>query len=146
MPKRYQRAQSQKGFTFIELLITLAIIGVLFLPVIQLFSQSLISVNQSQDVITAMNLGKWYMEKLKNFKITQEALRVEGDTVYPPEDQPPMIVNDVAWRIRREIEEGTDPLEVRVKVFHDSKDGSGVDPLPVFELVTLFEDAVWQRQ
>ena len=61
----------QKGFTYIELLITLAIIAVLFVPMMQLFSHSLYSTGVSQGLITAVNLAKWEMERTKNLNIIE---------------------------------------------------------------------------
>ena len=160
----------QKGFTYIELLIALAVIAALFVPVMRLFSHSLYSSSVSRDLITATNLGKWQMERLKNLNFTKEQLLQIGDGVYPPMDEEPMEMNNAKWRIRRVIlkEKLPDdvsykkPVEVHILV-HRAKNNSSetssvatngeqhywmnhdVEEKPVVTLVTLFEDAFWKE-
>ena len=64
----------KRGFTYIELLIALAILGVLFVPVMHLFSYSVHSSGESRDLITATNLARWQMERLKNLGLKKEEL------------------------------------------------------------------------
>ena len=66
--------RKKKGFTYIELLITLAIFAVLFVPIMQLFTHVISSSAESQDLITAVNLAKWGMEKTKNLNLTTTQL------------------------------------------------------------------------
>lgn len=123
------------AFTFLEILITLCIIAVLFLPMMRLFSYALNSTTYSKELITATNLAKWQMERLKNIAVTKEQVRAMGNTVYPEENKPPLIVNNIPWRIKQIIKEG-DPLEVRVEVYRDKES-------PLMTLVTLIEDTIW---
>ncbi|UCD55134.1 MAG: prepilin-type N-terminal cleavage/methylation domain-containing protein [Candidatus Omnitrophota bacterium] len=136
------------GFTYIELLITLAIIAVLFIPIMHLFSHSLYSQTSSRDLITATNLAKWQLEKLKSLNFTKKKLREVGDTIYPPLDEKPIEMNDMKWRIKRIVVKEKDPLEVQVSVFPltpspkpSPQRGEGNEPLVM--LVTLFEDMCW---
>jgi len=129
----------ERAFTYIELLITLTIIAVLFVPVMQLFSYSLQASNASQDLMTATSLSRWEMERIKNLNVTKEQLRKMGDAMYPPADKEPLELNEMKWRIKRQIMQGTDPLEVRVHVYPDKQDE------PVVTLVTLIENMFWEE-
>jgi prepilin-type N-terminal cleavage/methylation domain-containing protein len=131
---------ASNAFTYIELLITLAIIAVLFVPIMRLFSHTLYSVSSSQDLITATNLAKWEMERTKNFKATKARFREIGDIVFPSLDKEPLMMNNVQWRIKREIIEESDPLEIRVSASR----GNELDK-PLVTLVTLIEDMSWEE-
>lgn len=130
----------KNGFTYIELLITLAIIAVLFVPMMQLFSHSLNSTVVSQNLITATNLAKWEMEKIKNLNVTELQLQEIGDTLYPPLKEEPLEMNNVKWRIKREIVAGSKPLQVSVKVYRE-----GEPREVVVRLVTLIGDRSWEE-
>jgi len=88
---------TNKAFTYIELLITLAIIAVLFVPIMQLFSHSLYATGSSQELITATNLAKWGMEKTKNLNVTEEQLKQLGNTIYPESGKEPLEMNGLKW-------------------------------------------------
>ncbi|MBU1122080.1 MAG: prepilin-type N-terminal cleavage/methylation domain-containing protein [Candidatus Omnitrophota bacterium] len=146
-------SRQQKAFTYIELLITLAVIAVLFVPIMQLFSNLLFASQTSQDFITATNLAKWQMERIKNLNVNKDQLKEMGDAVYPQLDMPPLEMNDAKWRIKKDIIEETDPLEIRVSVYYDevqnksAKDTGSlfVEQKPVVTLVTLIEDMFWEE-
>ena len=131
-------SKKEAGFTFIEILMTLTVIAILFVPVMQLFSNALYSTTANLESITAMNLAQSEMERTINLNLTKEQLKKLGTQIFPPEDQKPIEMNNQLWRVRREIVEDTDPLEVRVSVFKDGEK----DRISV-ELVTLFEDLMW---
>ena len=133
-------ASSESGFTFIEILITLTVIALLFVPVMQLFSNSVYSTSQNLERITAMNLVQSEMERTINLNLTKEQIKKIGTQIFPPLDQPPYLINKMHWRVQREIMEDTDPLEVRIKVF---KDGEAERPMII--LVTLIEDMMWDQ-
>ena len=149
----FKNMRDERGFTFIEILMTLAIIAILFVPIMQLFSNSLFATTQSLEMITATNLAKSYMEKTINLNMTKTHLREEGSQYFPPAGQAPFEINKTRWRVQREIIEGTDPLEVRIHVFHAEEidpdiakpadNLSGRQVKPVVSLVTLIEDATW---
>lgn len=128
------------AFTYVELLITLAIMTALFVPVMQLFSYSLHSTSTSQDLITATNLAKGQMERTKNLNLTKKQLQELGDVVYPPLEEKPLEMNNGLWRIERKIGEGSGPLEVQVLVYRH-----GQPERPVVSLVTLIEDMSWEK-
>ncbi len=130
---------NKKAFTFIELLVALAIIAVLFVPVMQLFSHSVYTSSVSQDTITAANLARWQMEKVKNLNLSKEQLSRMGNEVYPPLDAPPIEMNKVKWRINRTVGPGQDPLELRISVCRDT------ETTPLVTLVTLIEDMHWEK-
>ena len=135
----YSKRSNQSGFTFVEILITLAVIAILFVPVMQLFSQSIYATADSLDRITATNLAKSEMERILNLNRTKAQLREMGEQVIPPLTEPPLEINHTEWRVKREMIEGSDPLEVRIHVYREktpSKD--------VVMLVTLVEDMMWE--
>jgi len=136
----FKNLERHSAFTYIELLIALAIIAVLFVPIMQLFSHSLYSVSHSQSLITATNLAKWGMERTKNLNVTKAQLKEIGDEVYPPAEQEPIEMNHAKWRIKRDVMENTDPLEVRVSVYRKDKLTK-----PIVTLVTLIEDMTWEE-
>ncbi len=134
------RRQSSCGFTFIEILMTLTVVAVLFLPVMQLFSNSVYFTGENLDRITAMNLAQSEMERTINLNMTKEQLKKAGAQVFPPLEEEPFKINRGTWRVEREIIEDSDPLEVRVKVFRD-----GQPDKVMITLVTLFEDMMWDQ-
>lgn len=129
---------SKRGFTFIEILLTLTVIAVLFVPLMELFSHSLFATTQSLDKITAASLAKSEMEKIINLNYTKAQLRDMGEQWIPPLEGDPLMVNKSHWRLKREAIEGTDPIEVRVHAYQMPD----MDK-PVVSLVTLFEDMMW---
>ena len=126
------------GFTFIEILITLTVIALLFVPVMQLFSNSLYSTAENLDRITAMNLAQSEMERTINLNMTKEQIKKIGTQIFPPLENPPYEINKSQWRVQREVVEDSDPLEVRVKVFKEGQ------PEKIWiTLTTLIEDMMW---
>lgn len=138
--ERKTRLYRPKGFTYIELLITLVVLAVLFVPVMQLFSYSLHATGVSRDLITATNLAKWQIEKIKNLNVSKEQLRSMGDEIYPPAEEEPLEMNSVKWRIKKEIIAKTNPLEIRVHAYYD-----GYEKEPIVTLITLIEDMTWEE-
>ena len=137
--KHCKKTKDFSGFTYIELLITLAIIAVLFVPIMRLFSSSIFYSSILQDTATATNLAEWQMERLKNLNITKDQLRQVEDSTYPPLEEEPLNMNEMKWRIKRVIIEEKDPVEVRISVYKEGEDE------PVITLVTLIEDTYWQE-
>ena len=117
---------------------TLTIIALLFVPVMQLFTNSLISTNVNLDAITAMNLAQSEMERTINLNLTKAQLQEIGSLTFPSETEKPLEMNHSLWRVRREIIENSDPLEVHVSVYRD-----GVPDKSLVTLVTLVEDLMW---
>lgn len=130
----------QRGFTYIEVMITLAIVAVLFIPMMRLFSNGLISSSISGEVITATSLARWEMERVKNLSLTTAQIKAEGDIWTPPMESDPLEVDKTRWRIHRRIS-GDSPLSVKVDVFQAEN-----LKVPVATLETLLEDSVWVEE
>ena len=128
----------RKGFTFVEILITLAITAVFFVPMMQLFSGAVYSVAISEEKVTAVNLARWEMERVKNLNITKTGLKKTGDLWIPELSEPPFEINNNKWRVLRRIKPESDPLEVSVEVYK-SEDLK----TPLASVVTLIEDNIW---
>lgn len=134
------KPRARAGFTFIEILMTLTVIGLLFIPVMQLFSNSLLSTNINLDMITAMNLAQSEMERTLNLNLTKAQLQEMGTQVLPPDDKPPLELNRAFWRTKREIVPDSDPLEIRILVYKDE-----TPDRHLVKLVTLVEDMMWEQ-
>ena len=138
---------NRSAFTFIELLITLAVIAISFLPLMQMYSASLTQTVLTDDLTIAKFLAQEGMEKVKNMNFTKAQIKNIGDTWWPALEEPPIRLNDKTWRALRDIVESSDPLEIRIKVFKDEEIAQGVSGVnPVLEVVTLFEDLEWSTQ
>jgi len=132
------------AFTFIELLITLAVITICFLPLMRMFSVSLEQVYVTEDLTTARYLAQEGMEKVKNLGFTEAQLEDLGDIWEPPLAQPPLELNGKYWRSLRKIVKGTDPLEIRIQVYQiTGKPANRQTGKPITEVVTLMEDLDW---
>jgi prepilin-type N-terminal cleavage/methylation domain-containing protein len=131
---------NHSGFTFIEILITLTVIALLFVPVMQLFSNSLYSTGENLDRITAMNLAQSEMERTINLNMTKVQLKKDGTKIFPPPSGPPYAINKGFWRVQREVVGDSDPVEVRIKVFKD-----GQPDKMLVTLTTLVEDMMWDQ-
>ena len=133
----------KKGFTFIELLISLAVMAIAFLPLMRMFTGALEQVYTIGDMDTARYLGKEGMEKLRNLNYTKAQISEIGDVWEPPLNKPALEENGRKWRVLRKVFAGTDPLEVRVLVYREPllKDSK-----PIVELVTLIEDLEWTAE
>ena len=132
--------KNKNGFTYIELLITLAILAILFVPVMQLFATALNATQESEDRITSTNLARWQMERVLNLNFTEAQFIEWGDQVFPPIDKLPFTLNHTSWRVRTEFVTSSDPLEVRVHVFRESEPEK-----MMITLVTLIEDMSWEE-
>jgi len=128
------------AFTFIELLITLAVIAVAFLPLMYMFSSAMQQVYVTDDLSTARFLAQEGMEKLKNLNLTEAQIQEIGDTYDPPLDKEPILLNKNKWRVFRKIVKNTDPLEIHISVF---KEPLEENQKPVVETATLVEDLDW---
>ena len=128
---------TQKGFTFIELLISLAVMGIAFLPLMQMFTTGMEQIYSISEINTASLLGREAMEKIKNLNFTEAQFKTSGDVWEPPLDKPPLSVNGRKWRIARKIDKYSKPLEVRIQVYSEPMNKVSK---PAVEFVTLFAD------
>ncbi len=132
---------SKKGFTYTEVLITLAVLAALFVPMMQLFSNTLASSAVTGEMISALNLAKWQMERVKNLDYTTEQFKEAGSRYYPPLEEPPIELNGRRWRVYTDIDAASEPLKVKVSVFPEGR----LNAKPAVELVTLLEDTTWVK-
>lgn len=126
------------GFTYIEMVITVVIIAICFVPLIRMFSTSINEVSYAGDKLTALNLAREEIEKIKNLNLTEAQLLALGNAVTPPKSEPALKRNNADWRIERILKPASDPLEVKVIVWR-----SALAPQKVLELTTLIEDLEW---
>ena len=129
------------GFTYVEMVITVVIIAVCFVPLIRMFSSSIGEVVYAGDKLTALNLAREEMERVKNLNLTEVQLAELGNVVTPEKSAPPLKRNKVSWRIERRIKPNSDPLEIEVIVWRESK-----TPQKVLQLATLNEDLEWTEE
>lgn len=127
-----------KSFTFVEILITLFFIGVVFFPVMQLFSSSLIVGEESQAKLIALNLAQSQMEKIRNLKFSKEEW-ADKSSVYPSLSEPPLVLSGISFRIYTEVERREGPFKVIVRVKKEGEDK------PIVVLYTLLEDQLWEK-
>lgn len=125
------------GFTFVELLITLSLLAILFIPMMQSFSSAMEATNASRDLITAVSLARWEMERVRNLGVSTERLKRSGNTMWPPAEEPPLELNGRAWRISRVVTVESEPLEVAVEVRRDG------EAQALTKLVVLLTDTFW---
>ncbi len=133
-----------RGFTFIEILITLAIIAICFLPLMRMYSVGVDQAYATTEMTVARYLAQEGMEKLKNLGFTESQIERMGEVWDPPFEQPPLSLNGKRWRVLRSIAKGTDPLQVRIRVYQIT--GSANERpthKPLVELITLIEDIDW---
>ena len=126
----------RRGFTYTEVLITLAVLAILFVPMMQLFSRTLVSSSVTGDSMTALNLAKWQMERVKNLNYDTSRFKEIGSTYVPPLDEPAIELNGKKYRVYTDIDTASEPLKVQVSVFLEGR----LKDKPIVELVTLLED------
>lgn len=134
-----------RSLTLIEILITLSIVAVAFLPLTRLFSMGLEQGTAMSDINTARYLAQYGIEKTKNTGFTKAQLISLGDVWDPPLDEPPFIINDQEWRILRDVQPSSKgPLEVHVLIYSGAITRVGkTRGEPLADLVTLIEDLEW---
>ena len=123
------------GFTYIEMLIVVMLVGLCFVPLLQMFVQSVDEVEQYSELGTALQLGREAMESVKNLRLTESQIAAQGVVWTPPEKEPPLVMDKQSWRVKRTAIQHTDPLEVHVEVFRTENLGRSI-----VEFATLIED------
>ena len=129
--------RTRTGFTYIEILVALTLLALLFVPTMQLFSHAMEGTRTSRDLITAVSLARWEMERSKNLGTPKRRLQEIGNITWPPLSDPPFQLNGRNWRIDRILKPESDPLEVAVEVHYDQ------ETKVLVRLVTLLEDNTW---
>ena len=126
---------SLTGFTYIEMLVVIALVALCFVPLLQMFVGSMEEVSQYSDLGTAAQLGREMMEPLKNLRFTEAQIERTGSVWFPLESGPPFHMNQKDWRVKQLPIRGTNPLEVHIQVFR----AEDLDH-PLIDLVSLIED------
>lgn len=139
------KIKKSSGFSFIEILIALAVIAIAFLPLMRMYSTALEQAKEAEELSVAQNLAREEMEKIKNLNFTEAQLESLGNIWYPSLESPPLTIGNGKWRTFRKIISGTSPLEVRIMVYNEMSRGSGAKN-PAVELVTLIGDLEWMPQ
>ena len=106
--------KSPSGFTFIEVLIVLLIIGVAFVPLMQMYATAMEQVTYVGDMRIAVDLAREEMEKIKNQSLTMEQVKYIGNVMSPP-----LPIGKGSWRTARLIDPASDPLLVDIYVFRE---------------------------
>jgi len=136
--------KNNSGFTFIELLVTLTVFSICFLPLLNMYAVSIEQTNQARIISNARFLAQEGMEKMKNYNFTVDQLKQIGDVWEPPLNEKAINIDKMGWRILREVDSSTDPITVYIKVFDDGDVRiKGKSAKPIVKLVTMIEDFEW---
>ena len=128
-------AQNSKGFTFVEILIAMTLIAIIFIPLMQMFTTAMENITYAKVMTTAVSIGRAHMERVKNLNLPEDRLRkLSSPHFFPPIDQPAMEINKTYWRVKRVIDKNSDPVKVDIFVYEEDESE------PVYTLSTLFED------
>lgn len=119
---------TKKSFTYMEVLISVFLIGVLFTPLLSIFASSMSLSNQTLERSYALDIARSEMEKVANLAYDEAHLRT-GEPL-----QVRMVKRgNISFRMSREIDPASDPLRVEIRVGLEK--GSAL-----VSLVTLIED------
>ena len=118
---------NRRGFTFVEILLTLVILAISAVPLMQMFATAVEQAGTVDEIRTALDLGREEIEKVKNLALTEEQLKAMGNVVSPP-----IALNRAYWFTARVVDPEATPLKVTVFVFRGS-----LDSRPVVSLVTV---------
>ncbi len=119
--------QLTRGFTFVEILLTLAILSICAVPLMRMFSTAVEQVGSVDEHRTAMDLGREEIEKIKTLALTEEQIKELGNVVNPP-----ILLNKTVWFTARVVDPVATPLQVTVFIFRDS-----LATQPVVSFVTV---------
>lgn len=122
------------GFTFVEIILAITVMAIAFMPILNLFTTAVEQINLTNELSSALNLGREGMEMVRNLNLPVERLEQQQETYYPPYQEPPILLNHIEWRIHTVMHTGTRPLQVDVRVLREGSD------TPILEFTTLFED------
>ena len=122
--------RTKHGFTYIEIMITLIIMSIVFVPLMRMISVNIEQVGHNTMFITAANLARAEIESLKSRNLTEKQIALEGDR-----SSAGIKLNGSIWRVERHVSADTDPLKVEVTVYADTEPDK-----PVITLTTLIED------
>ena len=121
------RGFRRAGFTFVEILITLLILGIAVVPLMQLYATAVEQVGQIDTMRVALDLAREEVERVKNVAMTEEQLKRIGTVTHPP-----LRLDRALWYVVRVVDETASPLGVQVFVYRDALSGT-----PVVGLTTI---------
>ena len=105
---------TRSGFTFVEVLVVLLIIGVAFVPLMQMYAKAMEQVSYLSEMRIAIDLAREEMEKVKNLSLTMEQIKYIGNVMSPP-----LSIANARWRTARVIDPASDPLLIDIYVFRE---------------------------
>ncbi len=122
------------GFTLVETLVAITVIGILLLPLLSVIARQVRFGTRLSDVEIALQLAQETAEEV--LTSSSPELDMEDDTSF-------VSFRGVTWRVETDVlngneddepEEGTDPLEIHIEVYRE-----GIEN-PLARLFTLKED------
>ncbi len=116
-----------RGFTFIELLITLLILAIAVTPLLQLFATAVEALGYADDLSTASELAREEIEKVKNLALTEKQIKLLGNIISPP-----IRLQNQTWYTVRVVDPDLTPLEVQVYVYRET-----LSAAPLVQMVTI---------
>lgn len=106
---------NRRGFTFVEVLLTLVLISIAAIPMMKLYSTAVEQTGTVDEIRTALDLAREEVEKVKNLALTEEQIKALGNVVSPP-----IFLNRAVWYAVRVVDPQATPLQVTVFVFRNS--------------------------
>ena len=114
--KKGSRGDSRsRGFTFVELLITLLVLAIAVTPLLQLFATAVEELGYADDLSTASELAREEIEKIKNLALTDKQIKLLGNIISPP-----IRLQNQTWYTVRVVDPDLTPLEVQVYVYRET--------------------------
>ena len=111
----WSSSMNKRGFTFVEIILTLVILAITAVPLMQMFSTAVEQTGTVDELRTALDLGREEIEKLKNLAFTEDQIKAIGNVVSPP-----IVLNRTVFYTVRVVDQDESPLQVTVYVFRDS--------------------------
>lgn len=104
--------KNKQGFTFVEIVLTLLILSICFLPLMQMFTAAISQIAYIDDMRVALDLAREEVEKVKNLAFTEDQIKEMGNV-----SSRPIYLNNKAWRTIRVVNQNVSPLEFTVYVY-----------------------------
>jgi len=118
----------KEGITLVEVLIASVILAVALIPLLSVLNINLKGASHTKNLRVAINLAREEIEKVKSLSYKEEEIE---SVKYEK------IINNVNWKIEREVVPTSDPLQIWVRVYREE------EAKPVITLFTLKENLTW---